>query len=120
MTMEEHAFVSALPGMLPAYETLREALLAAHPDTTIRVAKTQITFHARYGYAFVSAPRPRRTEGMLVSFGLPSRLAHDRVLVAVEPYPGRWTHHVLCRGVEDIDSQLLSWLEAAYQFAQRK
>ena len=40
--------------------------------------------------------------------------------MAVEPYPNRWTHHVLIGTVEEIDDELLSWIEEAAAFAQSK
>ena len=39
---------------LPIYERLEEQILAQIPDVKIKVAKTQITFAKRYGFAFVS------------------------------------------------------------------
>lgn len=37
--------------------------------------------------------------------------------MAVEPYPGRWTHHILIDAPDQIDAQLLAWLQAAHAFA---
>lgn len=39
---------------LPIYERLENAILTRIPDVKIKVAKTQITFAARRGFAFVS------------------------------------------------------------------
>lgn len=39
---------------------------------------------------------------------------------AAEPYPGRWTHHLVLTDAARIDGELLSWLDAAHQFAQMK
>ena len=43
-----------------------------------------------------------------------------RVAVAVEPYPNRWTHHVLISKAEQIDGELLGWLREAHTFAESK
>ena len=43
-----------------------------------------------------------------------------RIAVAVEPYPRRWTHHVLLSRPEEVDGQLLDWLREAYVFSQCK
>ena len=43
-----------------------------------------------------------------------------RIAVAVEPYPNRWTHHVVVSQPEEIDGKLLDWLSQAYQFCQIK
>ena len=40
--------------------------------------------------------------------------------IATEPYPGRWTHHLLVSTPEELDGQLLAWLQEAYAFAQSK
>lgn len=43
-----------------------------------------------------------------------------RVAVAVEPYPNRWTHHVVVSSPQQLDDTLFAWIEEAYQFAQTK
>ena len=43
-----------------------------------------------------------------------------RIAVAVEPYPNRWTHHVLVSRPEEVDEKLLSWLQEAYTFSECK
>ena len=53
----------------------------------------------------------------MVTFVLPYRLESDRVLSPVEPYPGRWTHHVLVPDAAALDEELLSWLGEARSFA---
>ena len=35
-------------------------------------------------------------------------------------YPGRWTTHIVLGAPEDVDGELLSWLEEAYAFSERK
>lgn len=42
------------------------------------------------------------------------------ILQAVEPYPGRWTHHLLLTAPEDVDGLLAAWLAEAYRFAREK
>lgn len=112
-------------GALPLYEALETAVLARLPDTVIKVAKTQITFANRRGFAFVSFNPCRRAKDrppvwMTVSFGLDHRAEDRRIDVATEPYPNRWTHHVMVGAAEEIDSQLLDWITAAAEFAASK
>ena len=38
----------------------------------------------------------------------------------MEPYPDRWTHHVVLTGPEDVDETVADFLRQAYQFAQAK
>ena len=122
MTPDELLFFDAMPGALPLYEALRNRLLAQCPDTALKVQKSQITFRARYGFAFVSL---RRMKGcpevfLILSFGLSHRLDSPRIAVAVEPYPNRWTHHVILSEVGHLDSELMDWLQEAHDFALTK
>ncbi len=121
MTADELLFFDPMPGALPLYGALREHL-AAFPGVEVRTARTQITFKARYGFAFVSL---RRMKGcpetfLILTLGLDRRLESPRVAVAVEPYPGRWTHHFILSRPEQIDEELLGWIGQAYAFARTK
>ena len=42
------------------------------------------------------------------------------VAVAVEPYPGRWTHHVVFSREEQADQELMDWIGEAFAFSQSK
>lgn len=124
MSPDELLFFDKMPAMLPVYARLREQLAAAYPDLGIRVGKSQISFRNRYGFAAASLPW-RRVKGwpaeyLLVSFGLARRLDDPRIAQAVEPYPNRWTHHVLVQTPEEVDETLLRWIDEAYWFAQSK
>ena len=98
-------------------------LLAELPGTDIRVQKSQITFRGRYNFGALSLPRraqDKRAHTLLLTLGLPARLDTDRVAVATEPYPGRWTHHIPLTSPQDLDEELRGWVHAAYQFAETK
>lgn len=122
MTSGELELFEAMPGALPLYVALSEKLLADFPGVTVQAAKTQITFKARYGFAFVSL---RRMKGcpevfLILSLGLGRRLDSPRVAVAVEPYPGRWTHHFIISEREQLDDELWGWVREAWEFALTK
>ncbi|MFR6217731.1 MAG: DUF5655 domain-containing protein [Enterocloster bolteae] len=36
---------------------------------------------------------------------------------ATEPYPNRWTHHVIVQSADEIDDKLMGWIREAYEFA---
>ena len=57
---------------------------------------------------------------MTVTFGLGCRKESPRIDVATEPYPGRWTHHVMVGSAEEIDEELLGWIQEAAEFANVK
>ena len=118
-------FFSEHPAALPLYRTLEETLFALFPEAQRRVQKTQITFFHRHVFACVSFARVLRKkdqpEGSLVlTLGLPYPLTSARVAVQTEPYPGRWTCHLVLRGAEELDGELTGWLREAYGFSERK
>ena len=55
---------------------------------------------------------------MIISVGY--RVKSKRVAVKTEPYPGRWTHHIVIGKPEELDEELLSWIRGAYDFAEAK
>ena len=119
MTTDELFFFDTHPQAFPLYKALAEKMAVAFPQAAVKVSKTQITFTQRHGFAFVSL---RRVKGcppvfIIVSFGLSHRVEHPRIFVAVEPYPNRWTHHVIISRVEEIDDTLMDWLTQAHDFA---
>lgn len=124
MSQDELLFFNQFPGLIPSYRRLKTRLEAAYPDLRLKISKTQISFYNRRMFAMVSLPwrRPKGwpAEYLLVSFGLGCRKESPRIAQAVEPYPNRWTHHVPVQQAEQIDDELLQWLDEAYQFAAGK
>ncbi|MDL2273243.1 DUF5655 domain-containing protein [Oscillospiraceae bacterium OttesenSCG-928-G22] len=113
-----------LPGGLPIYEAAERKILSAFPDVRIKVTKTQVGFSNRYGFAYLWPPT-RKIKGrpglyIVLTFGLGYRLSHPRIVESVEPYPGRWTHHVLLGDAEEVDEQIMAWLKEAYDFSMVK
>ena len=124
-TVNEMLFFDSKPDALALYEAFREAVLAKVPDARIEVKKTQISFFDRRMFAAVSfAPvrkaKERPSPFLTITFGLPYRKESARIDVATEPYPNRWTHHVMIGTVEEIDEELLSWIIEADEFAKKK
>ena len=118
-------FFGAHMDALPMDEKLEEQILAGILDVKIKAAKTQITFANKHGFAFVSFNPCRRAAQrpkvwMTISFGLGYRQESPRIDVATEPYPGRWTHHVMVGSVEEIDEELMNWIKEAAEFSAGK
>lgn len=112
------------PRELSLYGALFAALDAALPQASVKVQKSQISFYGQHLFAAASLP-VRRKKGwpehcILVTFGLSRRVEDPRIAVAVEPYPNRWTHHVVVDAPEQIDGRLLAWLEEAWAFGEQK
>ena len=130
MTTPEHYesdvlfFFDGKPTELALYQALERAMSARFPEASVKVQKSQISFYHRHLFAAASLPLRRRKEWpkecLLVTFGLSRRLSSPRIAVAVEPYPNRWTHHVVVAREEEIDGELLDWLAEAYDFAAAK
>lgn len=113
-----------LPEALPIVEAAESKILSAFPDVKRKVSKTQIGFSNRYGFAYLWPPT-RKIKGrpgvyIVLTFGLGYRLDHERIIESVEPYPGRWTHHVLISAPEELDEQVKDWLREAYDFSLHK
>lgn len=125
--MDENAlmFFQQDPEALPLYEKFERLVLERVPGTTIKVQKSQISFSNRHMFACVSFLKIRRAKErpphyIVVTFGLDHRLSSPRIDGAVEPYPNRWTHHVLISSPEEIDGVLLDWVVQASVFAALK
>ena len=125
MTDEEILFFAGKPEALSLYEVFRRRVLEEADIVRIRVQKTQISFANRHNFAFVSfLPARRKAERpdhwITVSFGLRRRLDSRRIDAAVEPYPERWTHHMLVSSPDQIDDELMRWVREAAVFANGK
>lgn len=110
---------------LELYQRFEALLYETFPVVNRRVQKTQITFFSRHVFACVSFARVKRKaelpEGyMVITLGLPAPVDSGRVAVKTEPYPGRWTHHIVVSRPEELDGELLAWVKEAYAFAEAK
>lgn len=117
-------FFDGKPLELALYEALFRCLETEFPNASVKVQKSQISFYGRHLFGAASLPVRRKKNWpehcIVVTIGLPHQLRSPRVAVAVEPYPGRWTHHVLISQEEQIDEELMGWLREAYEFAESK
>lgn len=118
-------FFNERPGAFPLYIALENRILADIRDVNIKVQKSQITFANRRSFAFVSFLPARKAKErpkvyITVTFGLSYKKESPRIDVATEPYPNRWTHHVLVSSVDEIDDELLSWIKEASDFSAMK
>lgn len=118
-------FFAGRPEALALYEILKQQILSRITNVKIKIAKTQITFANFKGFAFVSFLPVRRAKQrppvyLTVTFGLGYRKESARIDSATEPYPNRWTHHVMISKPEDVDEELLSWIAEAAAFSAAK
>ncbi len=119
MTMDELLFFNGHSAALSLYEKLKESILSQVPDVRIEVRKTQISFFTKHLFAAASFAPVRKAKDrpepfLTVTFGLPYQVLSNRIDAAAEPYPGRWTHHVMIGSAGEVDAELMGWvLEAA-------
>jgi hypothetical protein len=105
------------PAALLLFSAVRAFIESLGP-VEIRVTKTQVSFTARTGFAWVWLPqlwiRKQPEESIVLSFDLRRRIADPRVKQVVEPRPGRFMHHVVIRQEADLDDAVRGWLRVAY------
>ena len=123
--MDTLVFFSGHPDALELYRAFEDLLYREFPCVNRRVQKTQITFSNRHVFACVSFARVKKKaelpEGYLViTIGLPAPLESPRIAVKTEPYPNRWTHHIVISRPEELDGELTGWIRASYDFADAK
>ena len=111
--------------VFPIYGSFETMLLHLYPQTKMKVQKTQITFSNRHVFACVSFMRPKKKSELpafyfVITLGLSCPLESERVAVKTEPYPGRWTTHIVISGISDLDQELWGWVKQAYEFAEYK
>ena len=117
-------FFDGKPAELALYETLFRHREEVFPDASVKVQKSQISFYGRHLFGAVSLPVRRKKNWpehcIVVTIGLSHPLESPRAAVSVEPYPGRWTNHVLVSEASQVDEELLEWLNEAWAFAESK
>lgn len=108
------------PEELALYEAIEAAILDRFAGVRIKVAKTQISFKTNAGFAYVSLPRmkERPAHSVILTLALEHEIKSPRILMAVEPYPRRWTHHLIIESPNQLDEELMGWLADAYAFSQ--
>lgn len=117
-------FFDGRPLELSLYQRLFQRMEELFPDASVKPQKSQVSFYGQHLFAAASLPVRRKKDWpehcILVTFGLQERKSSPRIAVAVEPYPNRWTHHVVVSEEAQIDEELLGWLQEAFAFSQSK
>lgn len=117
-------FFDRMPQALPLYQAFAEKVLAEYPGVQIKVQKSQISFSNKHPFAFVWLPLRRMKKRpdiyIIVSFGLSYLLDSPRIVQSTEPYPNRWTHHLIIQNRSEIDRELMGWIKEAYSLAISK
>ena len=125
MSSDELFFFNEKAAALPLYEAFAQRIFAEIDNVTVKVQKTQISFSNRHNFAFVSFLPARKAKDrpktyITVTFGLRYKKESPRIDAASEPYPNRWTHHMLISSEEEIDDELMGWIKEAAEFSASK
>jgi len=116
------SFFSKMPEVIPLYESIEEKILERFEDVSIEIKKTQITFKAKRGFVYVWLPirkiKNRPAYYVVLSFGLDKRIESSRIAESVETYMNRWMHHLIIGKPDELDDELMSWIQDAYLFAR--
>lgn len=125
MTSDELLFFDKHSEALPIYDVLAGKIVTEIEDVRIKVQKSQISFYNKHLFACVSFARIRKKKEcppsyIVVTFGLDYRLDSKRIEIATEPYPNRWTHHLLLSEPEEVDDELMGWIREAAVFSASK
>lgn len=119
MTMPETFF--NFPESIPTYEAALAYLQTVFPDASLKVDRTQAALTHGVQFAWLSAPKRKKDAGcVILSFALPEQATSPRIFASVEPYPGRWMHHLLLHTPNELDEACVAWLRLAYDFAGRR
>ena len=119
MTARVLEFLGGDPRRVALFEAAEAAVLALG-ESGMAVAKTQISWGNPKKFAFLSLPRRAGEGGLILTLGLGRRAEEPCIFQAVEPYPGRWTHHIALARPEDVDGVVRALLAEAYAFALSK
>lgn len=86
----------------------------------LRVSKSQVAFRRRKAFAWAWIPGKYlsgKTAPLVLTISLPDRSPSPRWKQVVEPYPGRFTHHLELHSVDQVDDEVCQWLRRAWKDA---
>ncbi len=98
-----------------------EQYILSFDKVNMSVTKTQVAFKTKRQFAWVWMPqtwiRQAPEGGIVVSFSLGHREQDERIKESLEPYPGRYMHHVVIEHATEFDTKVKEWLREAYTFS---
>ena len=95
-------------------------VVAGLGPATVRLSTAPIALRRRIGFAWLWLPGrwlAHPDAEIVLSIGLRTRLDSPRFKEVVEPYPGRWMHHLEVHRIDDLDDEAAGWLAAAFDAA---
>ena len=100
-------------------DTLEE-LEDPHRPFTVRVSKSQVSFSALRGFAYLWHPGDyvRNDAPVVLSIALPHRNGSARFKEIAHPSSRIWMHHLELRSGNDVDDEVVRWLRVAAEAAR--
>lgn len=117
MTLEQ--FFAGHDEARGVFEVLRLALAVIGP-AQLRVSKSQVAFRRRKAFAWAWMPAmylPGLRPPLVLTVALRRRDASPRWKEVVEPYPGRFIHHLELHSAGEVDDEVRAWLGEAWELA---
>lgn len=122
MYEEVKHFFADNPKQLELFLVVMEKIQAIGP-VKIQVMKSQISFAGHHKFAWVWLPpvwaKNHPEDCIVLTFGLDYQIQHERIEKIVNPYPHRWTHHLIIEKISDLDDLVGGWLIESLAFSNR-
>lgn len=103
------------PKVVELYRRL-EVIVRSCGPVTLTPTKDRIRFRALVQFAGVVIQRNRLRVGFILS----RRLENPRISKILSFTPGRFSHAVYIRTLEDLDNELKGWLREAYEVGRTR
>ena len=114
------SFFEDRPGALRLFRTVSRFIQMLGSVEMI-ARKTQLGFRHGRMFAWIWLPqmwiRFQPQQSITLAFMLDRRRVHKRIKESVEPYPGRFMHHVVIERASDFDGLVKGWLRDAHSQA---
>lgn len=111
------------PVCCAVFDALRIVVLERYPSAEILRQKTCLSFRDPRPFLYVSPVKGGRRKQdrrrITLSFALDLPVPDERIRYCVQVTPNRYTHHVELGDPEEIDDQLLLWIDMAYRLKRR-
>lgn len=116
-------FFSKQEKQIPLFMAVEQMINSIGP-VTIEVKKSVISIGTKTKFSWVWMPQPwssnRPEDCLVLTFGVGRYIEDEKIVEAVEPYPGMWIHHVIIKMEADLNADVFQWLSEAYAFSQSR
>ena len=119
LRLAEEFFAAKDPEVLAILRPLLLGALDRWPEVQIVTQRSQVEFRDPRPFCALYPPRAakaRKAHALGFSLFLPRPVDSPRIAMTVEPYPGRWTNHMVLSSPEDLDEELWQWMAEARRF----